>query len=62
VSLLLGGEMTYMADSPRFTECLTGRSYPIVPGSEALRLQPAYLANIKEPGAKVYVSFEGQTS
>lgn len=59
VSLLLGGEMTYMADSPRFTECLTGRSYPIVPGNEALRLQRAYLADIKGPGAKLYVSFEG---
>ena len=59
VSLFLGGEMTHMADSARFTECLTGRSYPIEPGDEALRLQRAYLADARAPGAPLYVSFEG---
>jgi copper homeostasis protein (lipoprotein) len=52
VSLLLGGEMTCMADSPRFTECPTGRNYPIVPGNEALRLQRAFIADVKEPGTQ----------
>jgi heat shock protein HslJ/uncharacterized lipoprotein NlpE involved in copper resistance len=59
VSLLLGGEMSYQADSPRFTECLTGRSYPILPGSQALLLQRAYLAAITRPGEALYASFEG---
>ncbi len=59
VPRLLGGEMTYMADAARFTECLTGRDYPIVPGEEALRLERAYLANVASPGAPLYVTFEG---
>lgn len=59
VSLLLGGEMTYLADSARFTECLTGRNYPLVPGAEALHLERAYLANAGEPGAPLYVTFDG---
>jgi uncharacterized lipoprotein YbaY/uncharacterized lipoprotein NlpE involved in copper resistance len=59
VSLFMGGEVTWQADVPRFTECLTGRSYPIAPGSEALRLQSAYLADIRQPGAALYVTFEG---
>ncbi len=59
LSLFLGGEMTYTADSARFTECLTGRSYAIAPGDEALQLQRAYLADAREPGAPLYVSFEG---
>lgn len=59
VPSLLGGEMTYMADSARFTECLTGRSYAIAPGPEAERLQRAYLADARKPGAALYVTFEG---
>lgn len=59
VPSLLGGEMTYMADSARFTECLTGRSYAIAPGPEAERLQRAYLADVRAPGAALYVTFEG---
>lgn len=59
VPLLMAGEMSYMADSARFTLCLTGRDYPIFPGDEALKLQRAYLAAVKEPGARLYVTFEG---
>lgn len=59
VPTTMAGEMTSIADSPRFTECLTGRSYPIHPGDEALKLQRAYLATVKQPGAKLYVTFEG---
>lgn len=53
------GHMTYMADSARFTECMTGRNYPIAPGEEALRLQREYLAAVSEPGRKLMVHFEG---
>lgn len=59
VALLLGGEMTYLADSARFTECLTGRSYAILPGDETARLQRAYLADVRQSGRALYVTFEG---
>jgi len=59
VSLFLGGQMTYQADGARFTECLTGRSYPIAAGGEAERLQQAYLADVAQPGTALFVSFEG---
>jgi copper homeostasis protein (lipoprotein) len=62
VSLFMAGEMTYQADSPGFTECLTGRSYPIAPGKEAMRLQQAYLADVQDPGAELYVTFDGTIS
>jgi uncharacterized lipoprotein NlpE involved in copper resistance len=53
------GPMTYLADSTRFTECRTGRDYPVAPGEEALRLQREYLATISEPGEPLMVHFEG---
>jgi uncharacterized lipoprotein YbaY/heat shock protein HslJ len=59
VSLLLGGEMTYVADSARLQECLTGRSYAIAAGPEAARLQSAYLDAVSVPGAALYVTVEG---
>jgi len=37
-STALGGEMRYMADAARFTECLTGRSYPIVVKANTLEI------------------------
>ncbi len=59
VALFLGGEVTRLADALRFTECLTGRSYPVAPGSEAHRLEQAYFAQAREPGAPLYVTFDG---
>lgn len=60
LNLLLAGEMIYMADAARFTECLTGRNYPIAQeGGEFLKLQKAYQAARSHPGAKLYVTFEG---
>lgn len=59
LSLALGGEMTYIADAARFAECLTGRSYPIAMEGDFEKLQQAYLKNVKEPGAPLYVTFEG---
>jgi copper homeostasis protein (lipoprotein) len=53
------GHMSYLADSPRFTECLTGRSYPIAPGEEALKMQREYLARVETPGADLLMHFEG---
>lgn len=59
ISLFMAGEVTYVADSLRFTECLTGRNYPVAPGSEAQRMEREYVAKQREPGAPLYVSLEG---
>ncbi len=59
LSLSLAGEMTYLADAARFTECLTGRSYPIAQEADFIAMQKAYREGTAEPGAKVYVTFDG---
>jgi heat shock protein HslJ len=59
LSLSLAGEMTYMADAARFTECLTGRSYPVAMEGDFLRMERAYLKAAKGPGAPLFVTFEG---
>ncbi|RQW81067.1 MAG: hypothetical protein EHM62_05205 [Methylococcus sp.] len=59
LTLLMGGEMTYLADAPRFTECLTGRGYPIAPEADARALEQAYLRQAASPGAPLYVTLEG---
>lgn len=49
-----------MADSARFEDCLTGRSYPVAMESEYVKLERAYLeADKPEPGAPLMASFEG---
>lgn len=53
------GEMTYMADAARFTDCLTGRSYPIAMEKDFPKMEEGYRRAAKEPGAKLYVTFEG---
>jgi heat shock protein HslJ len=57
--LLLGGEMRYVADAPRFTECLTGRSYPMAKEGDYPDAERAYLAERVEPGAALYLTVEG---
>ena len=59
-SLTFGGEMVYMADAARFTECLTGRDYPIAMEGDYLQLERTYLQRVREPGARLYVTFEGK--
>jgi copper homeostasis protein (lipoprotein) len=59
LSLSLGGEMTYMADAPRITECLTGRSYPVAQEGDYLAMERAYLKDAKSPGAPLYATLEG---
>lgn len=55
----LRGEMTYMADAARFTDCLTGRSYPIAMEKDFPQMEEAYRKAAKQAGAKLYVTFEG---
>ncbi len=59
VSLRMGGEMTYLADAARFTECLTGRSYPVAQESDYAAMERAYLESAPTPGAPLYVTLEG---
>jgi copper homeostasis protein (lipoprotein) len=55
----MGGEFTYMADAARFTECLTGKSYPVAMEADFIALERAYLAAAEGPGAPLYVTFGG---
>jgi len=59
LTLSLAGEMTYMADAARFTECLTRRNYPVAQEHDFVRMQSAYRETVRKPGAKLYVTFEG---
>lgn len=59
LSLGLHGTMTYMADAARFTECLTGRNYPIAMEGAFIELERAYRDAAAEPGAPVLVTIEG---
>jgi len=53
------GEMRYMADAALFTDCRTGRTYPIAMEADYLKMERAYLKAVVEPGAPQYVTFEG---
>jgi uncharacterized lipoprotein NlpE involved in copper resistance len=53
------GEMRYMADAALFTDCRTGRTYPIAMEADYLNMERAYLKAVVEPGAPLYVTFEG---
>jgi len=59
LTLLLSGELTYQEDSVHFTECLTGRSYPVATDGEFPELKRAYLHAQKMPGPPLFVTFEG---
>lgn len=62
LNLMLAGEMIYMADAARFTDCLTGRSYPIAMEGDFIKMQRAYQQSVSKPGAKLYVNFEGSVT
>ena len=57
--LPLRGMLTYDAEEARFTECLTGRDYPVVPDGDYAALEHAYLAAGAEPGGPIMASFDG---
>lgn len=59
LDLPLRGMFTYMADAPRFEECLTGRSYPVAMEGAYIDLERAYLAADKPgPGAPILAALE----
>lgn len=57
--LPLRGMLTYVADEARFTECLTGRDYPLVVDGDYAALEHAYLAAGAEVGGPIMASFDG---
>jgi hypothetical protein len=62
LTLGLHGMFRCMADTARFEECLTGRSYPVAMEGDYLALERAYRAGRKEPGAPLMASFDGGIS
>lgn len=58
-SELMGGEMVYMADAARFTDCMSDRSYPIAMEGDFQRMQRAYMERVSAPGGRLYVTFVG---
>lgn len=57
--VFLLGMMTYVADAAIFSECLTGRTYPIASDGDYLALERAYLDARTTPGAPLLVHLEG---
>lgn len=57
--LPLRGMLTYVADDARFTECVTGRDYPLVKDGDYAALEHAYLAAGAEAGGPIMASFDG---
>jgi uncharacterized lipoprotein YbaY/heat shock protein HslJ len=57
--LPLRGMLTYVADEARFTECLTGRDYPLVKDGDYEALEHAYLAAGAEVAGPIMASFDG---
>jgi heat shock protein HslJ len=53
------GLVTYLAEAARFSDCATGRSYPIAMEGDYEALEHAYLAAGQEPGMPMMASFDG---
>ncbi len=57
--LPLRGMVTWVGKEAKFTECLTGREYPILEDGDYEALEHAYLAAGTETGAALMASFDG---
>ena len=54
------GLYVYLADAALFTECETGRRYPVAFEGDSVTLERAYLEMRRQPGEEVLVSLEGR--
>lgn len=54
------GEFVYMADAARFTDCVSGLSWPVAMGGDFPNLQRSYGQFAKAPGAPMLVKLEGR--
>jgi copper homeostasis protein (lipoprotein) len=53
------GHFTYLADAGMFSDCATGRKYPVAMEADFIGLERAYLETVSEAGRPLLVSFEG---
>lgn len=58
-NLFMSGTFRYMADAASFSECLSGRSYPVAMEGGYLALERAYLEADLPPAAPLYTTIEG---
>ncbi len=54
------GERRYLADAATFTDCLTGRRYPVAFEGDWPSAERAYLAAVTEPAGPLHTNFEGR--
>ncbi|MCU0836921.1 MAG: META domain-containing protein [Chromatiaceae bacterium] len=57
--LPLGGEVRFEADGPWFTECASGRRYPVLGEGAFVDLERVYRETGETAGAPIYVTFDG---
>ncbi len=56
--LTLSGMYQYMADSARFSECVSGIHLPVMFNQDHLALEQAYTAKARQPGEPLFVKIE----
>lgn len=57
---VLRGMYVYMADAALFTECETGKRYPVAFEGDSVALERAYLEARRRPGEELLISLEGR--
>ena len=54
------GDFVYFADAALFTDCASGKRWPVAMTADAAALQRSYLAWRTEPAAPLLVNFDGR--
>jgi len=54
------GDFVYFADAALFTDCASGKRWPVAMSADAVALQRSYLAWRKEPATALLVNFDGR--
>lgn len=58
--LFMSGLYQYMADAGSFTECSSGKRFPVAMEADNLALERAYLGIRRQPGEAILASLEGR--
>lgn len=58
--IVMRGMYRYLADAAIFTDCMTGKSYPVAMEGDNLRLERAYMRTRHQPGEPLLVTLEGR--
>ncbi|MBE0577141.1 MAG: hypothetical protein IH613_14750 [Desulfuromonadales bacterium] len=58
--IVIRGMYRYLADAAIFTDCKTGKSYPVAMEGDNRTLEGAYLATRNQPGESLLVTLEGR--